>query len=225
MSKWLVSAIAIVVLAAAGSALWAQESKPDTAFTIGHKDGGKQETSLGDLATDAMRAAVKTQIAFLAGSELKNLDPPVSAQTLELAQITPVISFPDDPLAVLQLTGKEVRSALERSASIYPQRNLAFLQVSGVKFTLDPQKPAGKRIGAAIVGKEELKDDGTYTVAVTNSMANGALGYWSVWSANSVVKRDAEQSLKKALDAYLKTSPKLEYKVPSRIMPPAPAGG
>ncbi len=222
LSKWSVLVISLAVLVAVGSVLWAQEAKADAAFTIGNKDGGKQETSLGDLATDAMRVAMKTQIAFLAGSELKNLDPAVPVASLQLAQLTPAISFPDDPLAMLQLTGKEVRGALERSVSLYPQRNLGFLQVSGLKFTLDPGKPTGKRVGAVIVGKEELKDETVYTVAVTNSMANGALGYWSVWSASSVLKRDSEQSLKKALDAYLKTSPKLEYKVPSRITPPTP---
>jgi 5'-nucleotidase / UDP-sugar diphosphatase len=222
LRKWLVLAIALVVVTAAGSVLWAEDPKPDTVSTIGHKDGGKQETSLGDLATDAMRAAMKTQIAFLAGSELKNLDPAVPAANVHLAQLTLAISFPDDPLAILQLTGKEVRAALERSVSLYPQRNLGFLQVSGLKFTMDPQKPNGKRVGAVIVGKEELKDDTVYTVAVTNSMANGALGYWNVWSASSVLKRDTEQSLKKALDAYLKSSPKLEYKVPSRVTPPTP---
>jgi 2',3'-cyclic-nucleotide 2'-phosphodiesterase (5'-nucleotidase family) len=216
--RYLVAVVLVLVLVAAALAGSAEEAKPqDPVFTIGAKDGGKQETSLGDLTTDAIRAAMKTQIAFLAASELKNLDPPVPAQTLKLDQLKPAISFPDDPLTVLQLTGKEVRAALERSVSLYPQRNLGFLQVSGLKFTIDPGKKSGSRVSAVIVGKEELKDDATYTVTVTNSIANGALGYWNVWSAGSVLKRDPEQSLKKALDAYLKTSPKLEYKVPSRI--------
>lgn len=218
----IVLVFALAVMIKAGVALFAQGAQPDSVFTIGNKDGGKQETTLGDLTTDAMRTALKTDIAFLAASELKVLEPPVPAQNIQPPVLITTISFPDDPLAVLQLTGKQVKAALERGVSLYPQRNLGFLQVAGIKFTFDPKKPNGKRVSAVVVGKEPLDDNRTYTVAVTNSMANGALGYWNVWKAENIVKRVPEQSLKKALNSYLGTSPKLQYKVPSRVMLPEP---
>lgn len=222
MRNSIVLVFALAVMIKAGVALFAQGAQPDSVFTIGNKDGGKQETTLGDLTTDAMRTALKTDIAFLAASELKVLEPPVPAQNIQPPVLITTISFPDDPLAVLQLTGKQVKAALERGVSLYPQRNLGFLQVAGIKFTFDPKKPNGKRVSAVVVGKEPLDDNRTYTVAVTNSMANGALGYWNVWKAENIVKRVPEQSLKKALNSYLGTSPKLQYKVPSRVMLPEP---
>ncbi len=96
------------------------------------------ETAIGDLFADAVRSAVKADIAFVAASELRVKDAPIPAGEVAVTDITAFASYPDDPLAEVRLTGKAVKQALEKSVSIYPQPSLGFLQVSGLRFTIDP---------------------------------------------------------------------------------------
>ena len=114
---------------------------------------------------------------------------------------------------MLDLSGKMVRLALERSVAIYPQPNLGFLQVSGIKFTVDPAKPVGERVTSVTVGSAPLVDNATYSVAVTNSMANGALGYWKVWTQDNVQKRLPASTIVSVLDDYFKSNPKIDYSI------------
>jgi len=192
----------------------------DCASPLGNKDVAKVETAIGDLAADAARNLLRTDIALIAASELKPKDPPLPAGKILLSDIKPLVSYPDDPLAVLELTGKAVKQALERSVAINPQPNLGFLQVSGLQFTFDLRKPSGERVTSIKVGGSPINEGTTYAVAVTNSVANGALGYWKVWDQDKVkITRKPDATIVKAVEAHFKASPKIDYSKLDRIAP------
>ena len=213
--KWAVAAILAVF--AAGAAYSANAPQTQSASPLGNKDVAKSETALGSLVADATRKLLRTDLAFIAASELKPKEPPIPAGKIATADVQPLVSYPDDSLDVLQLTGKAIRQALEKSVSIYPQPNLGFLQVSGIQFTFDPKKPAGGRVTSIKIGNAALNDTLTYTVAVTHSIANGALGYWKVWEQDRIVSRRANASIVSAVDAYLKATQKIDYTTLDRI--------
>ncbi len=189
----------------------------ESASPLGNKDAAKVETAIGDLAADAVRNLVRTSIAFIAAGELKPKDPPLPAGKVRSSDIELLISYPNDSLAVLELTGKVVKQALERSVSIEPQPNMGFLQVSGLQFTFDPKKPSGERVTSTKVGGAPISDDAMYSVAVTNSMANGALGYWKVWDKEKVKARRPEATITKAIEAHFRANPKIDYSKLDRI--------
>lgn len=210
------------LLIAIGAFLAAQVSaaepvQTESASPLGNKDAGKSETAIGDMIADAVRSFLRTDIAFIAASEIKPKDPPIPAGKVATTDIQPLISYPDDPLAILELTGNSIKQALERAVSIYPQPNLAFLQVAGLKFTFDPRKPSGQRILSVSVGGLPLDVNATYTVGVTNSMANGALGYWKVWGESNIRQRLPETSIIKAVEAFFRANPKIDYSKLDRI--------
>ena len=216
--------VAILIAGAVGACAAAQTPPSEPVFTesvspLGNKDVGKTETAIGDLAADAVRSLLHTNIAFIAASELKPKDPPLPAGRITLKDIEPLISYPEDPLAVLEITGKAVRQALERSVSIYPQPNLGFLQVSGIEFAFDSTKPAGSKVTAVKVGGVPINDDALYSVGVTNSVANGALGYWKCWEQDKVKQRRPDATILKAVEAYFKANPKIDYSKLNRITP------
>ncbi len=214
--RWL--AVTAALLMAASVALAEEPIQTTSASALGNKDVGKQETALGDLFADAARSAMSTQIAFVAASELKPKDPPFDAGKVLSSDLEALISYPDDALAVVELQGKLVRQALERSVSIYPQPNLGFLQVSGIGFSFDSTKPSGSRVTSVTVDGSPLADETTYRVAVSNSLANGALGYWKVWDPDNVrITRDSKSSLGKAIQSYLKANSKIDYGRLNRI--------
>lgn len=194
---------------------------PDTDFEIvsplGNKDCGKSETAVGDLVADAVRAILRTDVAFVASSELKPRDEAVPAGKASSGVLADLVSYADDPLAVLELSGRSIRAALERSVSIYPQPNMAFLQVSGLRFTFSANNSRGQRVMSVTINGKSVSDDARYKVGLTNSLANGAVGYWKVWSQNDPRTRVRDKTLIKALEADLKANPRVDYSKLDRI--------
>ena len=133
--------------------------------------------------------------------------------------VTPFIAYTDDPVVELRLTGKQIKQALERSVVIYPQKNLGFLQVSGLRFTFDPTKPQESRVTSVRTGEKgdkALSETESYAVAMTSSMANGALGYWKIWSKNEI-RRVTETTVPKAVDAFFASRTSINYSNLNRI--------
>lgn len=213
----------VVVLTAALAVLWtcgaclAQAAETESVSPLGNAEPGKKETAVGDLTADAVREALQCNVAFVAASELKPRKTPFPAGKIASSEIGSLISYPNDPLTVLLLNGKTIRQALEKAVSIYPQRNLGFLQVSGLRFKFDPKKKSGSRVTSVTLGKTPLNDDYYYTVGVTNSMANGALGYWKVWRKDDIKKKFPDTTIVRAVENYFRAHPKIDYSKLDRI--------
>lgn len=210
-------ATAVVGILIISAAVVAEPVQTQSASPLGNKDVGKAETAIGNLVADAVRSSLRADIAIISASELKPKDPPFAAGTISSNDIAGLVSYPDDPLAVLQIKGSQIKEALEKAVSIYPQPNLGFLQVSGLSFVFDAKKSAGERITAIMVGNSPVDENASYTVAVTNSMANGALGYWKVWTKDNIKARYADNSILKAVEGYFRANPKIDYGLLNRI--------
>ena len=214
------SALAVVIVCCVmltAGIVCADPAQTQTASALGNDEIGKTETAIGDLAADSVRAEMRADVAFIAASEIKRKDPPLPPGTVDSSQIASLITYPDDCLAVLTLNGKQIRDALERSVSIYPQRNLGFLQVSGLKFTFDPNARRGERVKSVRIGNADVNDGKSYTVAVTSSMADGALGYWKVWSKDDVKTRDKNLTIATSIESFFKSNKRIDYSKLDRI--------
>ena len=66
---------------------------------------------------------------------------------------TSVISFCVAPV------GAKIHDALETGVSKYPEHEGRFPQVAGLRFTLDPSKPAGDRVNSELVTVDGEKLD------------------------------------------------------------------
>lgn len=208
---------ALLVLACGAGFSVPASSENDGA--LGTAGAGKMEVSIGDLVTDAMRAAVSADFAFISASELKEKTIQIGSGKVTTADITPYIAYPDDAIVTVQLTGKQMRQALERSVLIYPQPNPCFLQVCGLRFVAESGKPKNgrvKSIAVADTGKL-VTDDQTYSVAMAGSLANGALGYWKIWTKDTIKQPARPVTIPQAIEAYLASHARINYSTPSRI--------
>ncbi|OES45008.1 5'-nucleotidase C-terminal domain-containing protein [Domibacillus iocasae] len=139
-----------------------------------------KETDLGNLITDAMLAKAKTidaetVIALQNGGGIRAS---IDAGDITMEEVLTVMPF-GNALAIMDLTGAEIKAALEHSVSadLDPETNTlsqngAFLQVAGLKFTYDSSKTAGARVTSV-----EVKEGGTYKVldaAKTYAVATNA---------------------------------------------------
>lgn len=173
-----------------------------------------QETSLGDLMADAVRASANTQIALIPAGGFREITIPKGA--VKIADVLKCLQYPDDQIAIMKLTGDQLLKALERSVSIYPQRNMGFLQVSGLTLTFDPSSSKDSRIKSVMVGGEHLDADQSYRVATTKPLADGAYGYFTIWGDEHPQMRD--KTIAQAATDFLSQRTAVDYLVLSRIL-------
>jgi len=176
------------------------------------------ESPLGDLFADAIRESVKADIALIASSEIRSKTPVSISSTKSPEEISSLVNYPEDTVTVILITGKQLMAALEQSVSSYPKPTLRFLQVSGLSFTFDPAKVQGSRVIKVTIGEDNLAPLTKYTVAVTRSLARGALGYWKVWSRDNIKAPDNTPTVVDAVSNYLKQNTSLDYSKLDRII-------
>lgn len=209
-----VAAALALVMALAGAAFAASVTSEST---LSAKGVQKSEVSVGDLVADAIRSALGTDIAFISASELKEQVADLPKGNVSTEDVAAFVAYTDDPIVEMKLTGRQVKLAIERSVLIYPKNNLGFLQVSGISFTFDPGRPQEDRVTSVKLGNKEISDNTTYTVAMTSSMANGALGYWKIWSKDDRSKT-TEMTIPDAIDKFFAGRSKINYSNLNRII-------
>jgi 2',3'-cyclic-nucleotide 2'-phosphodiesterase/3'-nucleotidase len=154
---------------------------------------GRGESALGDLVTDAIRVAGKTDVAFQNSGGLR-ADLPEGVLTR--GSVFEVMPF-DNTLVTLSLSGAELRHLLEemlRTGRVPIQ--------SGLHIRYNPSRPEMQRLVSVSLADGTPVDDAKhYTVAVNNFMAGGG--------DNLTVFRDARGKvdtgilIREALERYL----------------------
>jgi len=136
-----------------------------------------RETNLGNLITDAIRTLSGAEIALTNGGGIRAS---IEAGEITIEEVLEVLPF-GNTVVVKEIKGSDIISCLEHGVSLYPEPNGSFPQVSGLSFTINPDKPPGERVRAVQVNGKLLQPDQTYTVATNDFMAAGGDGY--IWFA------------------------------------------
>ena len=139
-----------------------------------------EECSMGNLVADAMLDRGKSQGMSIAIQNGGGLRASIDAGDVTQGEVITVLPF-QNTLATFQLTGADIRKALENGLSQIEQGAGRFPQVSGLKYSFDKTKPAGNRLvsveareGDAFVPLDDAK---TYGVVTNNFMRAGGDGY------------------------------------------------
>jgi len=131
------------------------------------------ETNLGDLTADALRYVTGADVAITNGGGIR--------ASIEIGDITKkdiVTVFPFGNYVVTKyVTGASLLAALEQGASAYPEPLGAFLQVSGITYTIDTTKSAGSRIVNPMVNGTALDLTKKYLLASNDFVFVGGDGY------------------------------------------------
>ncbi len=107
-----------------------------------------QETNLGNLVSDAFRSAAESDVAIINGGGVRSS---IKAGDVTYADILAVVPF-SNGLCKVSATGQEILDALEHGARDINGDSGAFLQVSGITFT----------INSGIESSVELDEDGMF---------------------------------------------------------------
>lgn len=139
-----------------------------------------QETNLGDLIADSLVDKTKkdgTVIAIMNGGGVRTSIP---AGDVTMGQVIEVMPF-GNTIVTMDLTGALIKEALENGVSQVETGAGRFPQVSGLRFTWNPDAPAGARVGGVEVktgdGYKAIDPAATYKIATNDFMAAGGDGY------------------------------------------------
>ncbi len=177
-----------------------------------------EECNMGNLITDAIRADTGAQIALQNGGGIRASIP---AGEVTLGQVLTVLPF-GNLISTLELKGSDVLAALENGVSRVEDVAGRFPQVSGLRYTWDPSKPAGERIVSVEVLNPEtgeyepLDPDAIYTVATNDYMRHGGDGY-SMLKENAINPYDYGNPLDQVVADYITAHSPVAPEVEGRI--------
>jgi 5'-nucleotidase / UDP-sugar diphosphatase len=172
----------IGVLAQPLTALRSQQvGEAAVALNGARADVRTKETNLGNLIADGMLEKARpagAQVAIMNGGGIRTS---IDAGPITLGEVLEVQPF-GNTLALVTISGAQLKEALENGVSQVEQVAGRFPQVAGLRFTWNPAAPVGSRIVALQVangpgGYAAIDPSGSYRVAVNNFMLGGGDGY------------------------------------------------
>jgi 2',3'-cyclic-nucleotide 2'-phosphodiesterase (5'-nucleotidase family) len=144
-----------------------------------------QETNLGSFIADVVRERTRTDVALVNGGGIRT-NRTVPTGPLTKRDVHGLLPF-TNVVVTLELAGRDLREALEHGLAQADREAGGFLQVSGLRLTYDPRRPAGSRLVSVEVGARPLADAARYTVAVPGYLARGGDGFAVLARARVVV--------------------------------------
>lgn len=176
-----------------------------------------REASMGNLITDALRETLKADAAITNGGGLRG-DALYPAGT-ELRRRDFFAENPFGNVGVLvEMTGAGLLSALENGVSKVEDKAGRFPQVSGIRFTYDPARPAGARVVEASVGGKPLDPAAVYRVATNDYLLRGGDGYEAFPRARVLIDPSGAVLIATITMEYVAARGTVEPKVEGRIV-------
>lgn len=157
------------------------------------------ETNLGDLTADAFRYVLGAEVGLSNGGGIRN---DMKAGEITYEDSLSVFLF-GNMGCVAEVTGQQLKDALEMGAKSYPEEDGGFLHVSGAAYTIDASMPSGVQVDdkgnfAGVKGAYRVKDiqvngqpldlSETYTVASINYMLKSGGSGMSMFQGSNIIQ-------------------------------------
>lgn len=168
----------------------------------GRKENVRQQgTNLGNLVADSVRNYFGADVALINGGGLRSEQ--IHAKgPITVFDTMNILSFPNS-LVSLEITGAQLREALENGLGALPNASGGFPQISGMTVRFDSARPVGQRVLDIVVNGESITADGIYRVATISFLADGGNGYDVFKEAQSRVNDNSEKVIGEIFADYL----------------------
>jgi 5'-nucleotidase / UDP-sugar diphosphatase len=174
-----------------------------------------QETNLGDVVADAIRADAGTELAIVnSGSIRGNRVFPAGPLTRRtLIEVHPF----DNVIVKLSMPGRVVLQALNTGVERLPAAAGMFPQVSGLRVAVDVSAPPGNRVREVQVNGQPLQPDRNYTVAIPDFIFRGGDGYTMFAGQRVLVGPEAGTLISLAIEKYVAAKREITQQIEGRI--------
>ncbi|HEX2553582.1 MAG TPA: bifunctional UDP-sugar hydrolase/5'-nucleotidase [Microvirga sp.] len=176
-----------------------------------------QEAAIGNLIADAIRDSTGGDVAITNGGGIRaNKQYPAGAK-LSRRDILSELPF-GNATSLVEITGIDLKAALENGVSQIEQRAGRFPQVSGLTFAVDPKAPVGSRVSDVKVNGEALDPAKRYKVATNNFMLIGGDGYVPFTRGRVLIGTTDGKLMANEVMAYVRRKGTVDAKVEGRIV-------
>lgn len=135
-----------------------------------------RETAFGNVVADALRASVDADVALINAGGIRGNRRYVAGTELTRGDVQGELPF-RNRVILLEVSGAQLRAALEHGLARYRELAGAFPQVSGLQLRFDPQAPPGQRLLALRSERGPVREEALYTLATVDFLARGGDGY------------------------------------------------
>jgi 2',3'-cyclic-nucleotide 2'-phosphodiesterase (5'-nucleotidase family) len=175
------------------------------------------EAAIGNLVTDAMRDLAQADAAVMNGGGIRGGK--IYAPGTEITRRDVLAELPfGNRVVTLEITGRDLRQALENGLSLLPYSGGRFPQVSGVKLVADVSRMVGDRIVSMEVAGAPLDPAKRYRIATNDFMARGGDGYATFANAHPLLPVADSPPLANQLMVYLRRLGTVRTGVEGRIV-------
>jgi 2',3'-cyclic-nucleotide 2'-phosphodiesterase (5'-nucleotidase family) len=144
-----------------------------------------REAAIGNLFADAMRAGTRADVAILNGGGIragKTYEPGARISQGDLLAELPF----GNRIVVLEMSGRDLKSAIENGLSRLPGASGRFPQVSGIAVEFSLDRAPGSRVTAMRIGGAPLDEGKIYRLATLDFLARGGDDYTMFASARRI---------------------------------------
>ena len=188
-----------------------------TALSSQHDEVRTRESTMGDLITDALREALRADVALVNGGGIRGDRLYDAGTTLTRRDILRELPFGNVGV-LLELSGADLLAALEHGVSQVEQKAGRFPQVSGIRLTYRPDKPAGSRVGDVQIGGKPLDPRASYRVATSDYMSKGGDGYSSLSKGKALIDVSGGPLMATTVMHYIATRGTVTPQIEGRIV-------
>ncbi|MGB9368584.1 MAG: bifunctional UDP-sugar hydrolase/5'-nucleotidase [Xanthobacteraceae bacterium] len=135
-----------------------------------------REAAIGNLFADAMRVGTHADAAILNGGGIRAGKTYAPGARISQGDILTELPF-GNRVVVVQISGADLKRAIENGLSRLPEASGRFPQVSGMAVEFDMARAAGSRITAMRAGGAPLDEARMYRLAILDYLAGGGDDY------------------------------------------------
>jgi 2',3'-cyclic-nucleotide 2'-phosphodiesterase (5'-nucleotidase family) len=176
-----------------------------------------QESTMGDLIADAMRAGSGADVAITNGGGIRGDRVYAVGTVLTRRDILTELPF-GDVTVLIEVTGQIILDALENGVSQVEHGASRFPQVSGLKAVVDLNRPAGSRVISVTVGDKPLDLTQTYKLATNDFMLGGGDGYVALAAGKVLIGAKGGHLVANDVIQYITRVRAIDERVEGRIV-------
>lgn len=175
------------------------------------------EAAIGNLFTDAVRAATMSDIALLNGGGFRGGKFYAEGTKLTRRDILSELPFLNKAI-VVELSGEDLTRAIEQGFLGAENEVGRFPQVSGLTIRADVTRPEGKRVVSVLVNGKPVRKKGVYRLATNDYLANGGDGYLAFKAARRLVDETDAMLVTSIVIQHLESQKRVAPRVEGRII-------
>lgn len=175
-----------------------------------------EESAMGNLIADAMRAAVGADVAIMNGGGIRGDRTYDAGVQLTRRDILTELPF-GNTVQLTEIPGSQLLGALENAVSQVEKGSGRFAQVSGLTFTYDASAEPGHRVSEVLVAGKPLEAATLYKVAVNDYILGGGDGYDALGGGRMINDTGAGALVATVVMEEVEKAGKVSPKVEGRI--------